>query len=82
MRALLRLIVVVTGMALLVFAVRDMVSLGMGLSSSVSHAPRDLWDALGDAVTWGIEYKVGATVAFIVCLAVLYVRKVPTVRSK
>jgi hypothetical protein len=81
MRALLRLIVVVTGMALLVFAVRDVASVGMGISSN-SSASRQLWDAFADAVTWGIEYKVGATIAFIVCLAVLYVRRVPTVRSK
>ena len=82
MRAFLRLIVVVTGMALLVFAVRDMVSFGMGVSSSVSHAPRELWDALGDAVTWGIQYKQWATIAFIVCLAALYLYRVPPIKSK
>ena len=70
MRALLRLIVVVTGMALLVFAVRDVAIVGMGISSN-SSASRQLWDAFADAVTCGIEYKVGATIAFIVCLAVL-----------
>ena len=82
MRAFLRLIVVVTGMALLVFAVRDMVSFGMGVSSSVSHAPRELWDALGDAVTWGIQYKQWATIAFIVCLVALYLYRVPSIKSK
>ena len=82
MRAFLRLIVVVTGMALLVFAVRDMVSFGMGVSSSVSHAPRELWDALGDAVTWGIQYKQLATIAFIVCLVALYLYRVPSIKSK
>ena len=82
MRALLRLMVVVTGMALLVFAVRDVASFGIGISSSGSSASNQLWDALGDAVSWGIEYKVGVTVAFIVCLAVLYVRRVPPISSK
>ena len=82
MRAFLRLIVVVTGMALLVFAVRDMVSFGMGVSSSVSHAPRELWDALGDAVTWGIQYKQRATIAFIVCLVARYLYRVPSIKSK
>ena len=81
MRAVLRLIVVVTGMALLVFAVRDVASVGMGISSN-SSVSRQLWDAFGDAVTWGVEYKVGVTVAFIVCLAVLYVRRVPPISSK
>jgi hypothetical protein len=81
MRAFLRLIVVVTGMALLVFAVRDVASVGMGISSS-SSASHQLWDAFRDAVTWGVEYKVGVTVAFIVCLAVLYVRRVPPISSK
>ena len=81
MRAFLRLIVVVTGMALLVFAVRDVASVGMGISSN-SSASRQLWDALGDAVRWGIEYKVGVTVAFIVCLAVLYLSRVPPIKSK
>ena len=82
MKALLRFVLVVTGVVLLGFAVHDMVSFGMGVSSSVSHAPRELWDALADAVSWGIEYKVGATVAFIFCLAVLYVRRVPPISSK
>ena len=82
MRAFLRLIVVVTGMALLVFAVRDMVSFGMGVSSSVSHAPREVWDALGDTLTWGIQYKQWATIAFIVCLVALYLYRVPSIKSK
>ena len=82
MKASLRFVIAVTGVALLGFAVRDMVSFGMGVSSSVSHAPRELWDALADAVSWGIEYKVGATVAFIVCLAVLYLSRVPPIKSK
>ena len=82
MKASLRLLFAVTGVALLGFAVHDMVSFGMGVSASVSHAPRELWDVLADAVSWGIEYKVGATVAFIFCLAVLYVRRVPPISSK
>jgi hypothetical protein len=82
MRPLLRLMVFITGMALLVFAVHDLASLWMGMSSSVSLSPQQLWDALGDATTWGISYKVGATVAFIVCLAVLYVEGILPIRSK
>jgi hypothetical protein len=82
MKASLRLVFAITGVALLGFAVHDMVSFGMSVFSSGSHAPRELWDALGDAVTWGIEYKVGVTVAFIVCLTVLYVRRVPALKSK
>jgi len=82
MRPLLRLMVVVTGIALLGFAVHDVASLGTRISSTVSHAPQQFWDALGNAATWGISYKVGATVAFIVCFAVLYVGRVPPIRSK
>jgi hypothetical protein len=42
MKALLRFVLVVTGVVLLGFAVHDMVSFGMGVSSSVSHAPREI----------------------------------------
>jgi hypothetical protein len=82
MRALLRLMVVITGIALIGFAVHDVASLGMGVFSSVARAPQQFWDALGQATTWGIGYKIGATVAFIVCLAVLYVSRVPPIRGK
>jgi hypothetical protein len=82
MKASLRFVIAATGVALLGFAVHDMVSFGMGVSSSVSHAPRELWNALGDAVTWGIQYKQWATIAFIVCLAALYLYRVPPVKSK
>jgi hypothetical protein len=82
MKALLRFVLVVTGMVLLGFAVHDVVSFGMGASSSVSNAPREVWEILKDAVAWGIEYRVGATAAFIFCLAVLYVRRVPPISSK
>ena len=82
MKASLRFVIAAIGVALLGFAVHDMVSFGMDVSSSVSHAPRELWDALGDAVAWGIQYKVGVTVAFIVCLAVLYVKAVSPMSSK
>jgi hypothetical protein len=80
MRALLKSMVVVMGIALLASAVHHVASLGM--TSSVLNAPQQLWYALGDATTWGVSYKAVATVVFIVCLAVLYVRRVPPIHSK
>jgi hypothetical protein len=41
-----------------------------------------LWGALGDAVTWGIEYKEGTTAVFVVCLVVLYMLRNPTIKSR
>jgi hypothetical protein len=82
MRPLLRLMVVVTGVALLGFAVRDVANLRISASSIIARAPQRLWDALGDATTWRISYKVGATVAMIVCFAILYVSRVSPIRSK
>jgi presenilin-like A22 family membrane protease len=73
MRALLRLMIGIIGIALLAFAVHEM-------SSSVLNAPQQLWNALGDATTWGVSYKVVATVVFIVCLAVLYVTQIMRTR--
>jgi len=82
MRPLLRLMIVVTGIALLGLAVHDVASLRMGASSTIVRAPQQFWDAIGDATRWGISYTAGATVAFIVGLAVLYVGRVPAIRSK
>ena len=82
MKASLRLLFAVTGVVLLGFAVHDMVSFGMGVSSSVSHAPRELWDVLVDAVTWGIQYKEMAIVAFVVCFLALYLSRVPSINIK
>ena len=77
MRPALRLMVVVSAIILLAFAVHDVVRLGMGISSSASHAPKQFWEALVDAFTWGIEYKEGATAAFIVGLVALYLIRSP-----
>jgi hypothetical protein len=82
MRTALILIVVVSAAAMLAFAVHDVVSLGIGISSSASRAPKQFWDALGDAVIWGIEYKELATAAFVVCLAALYIGRNPTIKTK
>ena len=82
MKALLRFVLVVTGVVLLGFAVHDMVSFGMGVSSSVSRAPRELWDVLVDAVTWGIHYKEMAIVAFVVCFLALYISRAPSIDIK
>jgi hypothetical protein len=78
MRTALICIVVVSAAVMLGFAVHDVVSFGMGISSSASRAPKQFWDALGDAVIWGIEYKEGATVIFIVCFVVLCILRSPT----
>jgi hypothetical protein len=78
MRTALIFMVVVSAVVLLGFAVHDVVSFGMGISSSASRAPKQFWDALGDAVTWSIEYKEGATAVFVICLVVLYIVKNPT----
>ena len=82
MKALLRFVLVVTGVVLLGFAVHDMVSFGMGVSSSVSHAPRELWYVLVDVVTWGIHYKEMAIVAFVVCFLALYISRAPSIDIK
>jgi hypothetical protein len=82
MRVLLRSMVVVIGIALLVFAVHHVASLEMGMTSTVLNAPQQLWYALGDATPWGVSYRAVATVVFIACLAVLYVRRVPPIHSK
>ena len=81
-RSLPKFVAAVTGVTLLGFAVHDIVSLRMGFSSSVLGAPHQLWDAVGDVITWGIEYKVGATIVFVICLAILYVTKVPAIKDK
>jgi len=82
MKAFLKFVVAVTGVGLLGFAIHDMVSFGMGVSSSVSRAPQQFWDALEDAITWGIQYKVEVTVAFVVGLIILYLWTVPPIKSK
>jgi hypothetical protein len=78
MRTALISIAVVSAAVMLGFAVHDVVSFGMGISSSTSRAPKQFWDAVGNAVTWGIQYKEGTTAIFIVCLVVLYIIKSPT----
>ena len=78
MRASYRGMVVAIGVTLLAFAVHYVPSFAMGISSSDSLASKHLWDA----TTWGFDYKVAATVASIVCVAVRYVSKVPRISSK
>ena len=82
MKSVLKVVAAVTGAALLGFAVHDMIILRMGMTSSFSHAPQRLWDALWDSVSWGLEYKIALTVAFLVCVAILYIRQVPPLKTK
>ena len=73
MAAALKFIVWASAILLLCFAVHDVFSFGMSVSSSASHAPRQLWDAIGDAVAWSHDYKEATTAIFLVCLALLYI---------
>ena len=82
MKAALIVIVIVSALALLAFAVHDLISFGMGMFSSASDAPNQFWDAVGDAFSWGIEYKEGATAVFLIGLAILYILKEPTIKSR
>jgi ABC-type Fe3+ transport system permease subunit len=82
MKAALIVIVVVSALVLLAFAVHDLISFGMGISSSASDASKQFWDAVGDALSWGIEYKAGATAVFLICLAILYIGRNPTIKSR
>jgi len=82
MKAALAVIVVLSAVGLLAFAVHDVVSFGMGIYASASYAPKQLWGTLWDAVTWDIEYKEGTTAVFIVCLVVLYMLRNPTIKSR
>jgi hypothetical protein len=80
MKTVLIFIAVVSAVALLGFAVHDVMYLGMGISGSAAHAPKEFWDALGDAVKWSIQYKEAATVVFVVCLVILYVVSGPSTK--
>ncbi len=82
MKAALIIIVVLSAALLLFFAVHDVISLGMGISGSATRAPKQFWDALMDAVIWCIEYKTGTFAVFIVCLAILYLIKDPTIKAR
>jgi hypothetical protein len=82
MKAVLNVVVVVTGLTLLAFVVHDMVSFGWGISGSVWHAPSRFWDAFADATRSDIDYKMGVIVALAASLAILFVNWVPSVRSK
>ena len=82
MKAALKVVVVVTGLTLLAFVVRDMVSFGTGIPDSIWRSPSRMWDALGDAVTSDIDYKVAVLVALLASLAILFVDQVPSIRSK
>jgi len=82
MKSVLKVVAAVTGAALLGFAVHDMMILRLGMSSSFSRAPQRLWDSVVGVVSWGIEYKIALTVAFLVSVAVLYIRRVPPLKTK
>jgi len=82
MKAALRFIAVASAVVLLSFFFRDIIRLGMGISSSASSAPKHFWDALGDAVAWGLEYKEGATAVLIICLVILYIGRDPTIKNR
>ena len=82
MKTVLIFIAVVSAVALLGFAVHDVIYLGMGISRSATHAPKEFWDAFGDAVKWSIEYKEAATVVLVVCLVVLYVVRAPSTKRR
>jgi len=81
MKSALVFVFVVCGVMLLGFAVHDVVSFGMGISGSAAHAPKQFWDAVVDAVAWGMEYKEGATAIFIVCVVGLYALRNPGIRD-
>jgi hypothetical protein len=55
MKAALKFIVVLGGAVLLSFAVHDTVSFGWRISTGASRARKQFWDALVDAVAWGIQ---------------------------
>jgi hypothetical protein len=82
MKAALIFIVVVSALVLLVFAAHDLISFGTGISRSAPDAPNQFWDAVGDALSWCIEYKEGATAVLLICLAILYIAKNPTIKSR
>ena len=82
MKSVLLFVFAVCAVVLLGFAVHDIVSLRMGIFGSASHAPKQFWDAVVDAVAWGMEYKEGVTIAFIVCLAALYLARHPGAKPR
>jgi len=82
MKAALASVAVMSAAILLFFAVHDVVVWGAGISSSASRATGEFWDGLGDAVAWCIDYKAGATAVLVICLALLYVGKEPTIKSR
>ncbi len=82
MRTVLLYILAVTVVVMVAFGIRDAVSFGIGVSAGASRAPRDLWNALGDAVSWGLEYKEGAAAIIIVCVTLLFIGKDPKVKHR
>jgi len=82
MKAALASVAVMSAVVLLFFAVHDVIIWGAGISSSASRASGQFWDGLGTAIAWCIEYKAGATVALVICLALLYVGKEPMIKSR
>lgn len=55
---------------------------GIEISFGISHAPRQLWNALVAAVTWGMKYKEMTLVACIACLTALYITVVPSMKNR
>ncbi|MGA2371406.1 MAG: hypothetical protein ACLPPV_21195 [Candidatus Korobacteraceae bacterium] len=82
MKSGLLFVVVVCAVVLVGFAVHDIVTFGMGILGSATHAPGQFRDALANAVAWGMEYKEGVTIAFIVCLAALYLARHPGAKPR
>jgi hypothetical protein len=82
MRTVLLYILAVTVVVMVAFGVRDAVSFGIGVSGGASRAPRDLWNALGDAVSWGLEYKEGAAAILIICVTLLFIGKDPKIKHR
>lgn len=82
MRTVLIYILAGTLVVMVAFGIRDAISFGIGVSDGASRAPRDLWNALGDAVSWGVEYKEGALAILIVCVTLLVIGRDPKIKHR
>ncbi len=82
MKAALTFLLLASATLLLGFVVHDMLSFRWGALTAASSAPRQLWNALAEALAWGKEYKEGTTVVFVTCVIALYISKTPTVKKQ
>jgi len=71
-----------TGLVSLGLPDHDLFSLWIGISFSISHAPRHLWNALVGAVIWGMKNKEMTVVACIACLTALSIINVPSIKNR